>query len=246
MSVKSPVYDCVLSLGQWCATAVYLRKLGLRSFSGPFDWLGPTTELPVYVDTLCGDFVGFMAKENLRFLESDPIEGTDHYEDRPTGLRTHHEFVTGVDFDANYRNYRTMLQRRIDRFRRCFDEGKRILLVHFHGEGRYEAAEVLANMQRLRAKYPAARIDLLLLEVEKHRVGLVRETLEAGVERVTGDFYDRARFNEVMGNEKLVVAVLKGIRMRGKFGNLLRVGLQSLARRLSGKSRRRGAKGGRT
>lgn len=226
------IYDCVYSLGQWCATAIYLKRLGLRAFSGPFDWVGPTTELPVYFETICGDFRAFMLKENLRFLESDPIEGTDHYEDVTTGWHTHHEFRTGIDFETNYRNYHAMLSRRVKRFQNSLMNGQRVLLVHFHGGGeRYAASAVCAGMQRLREKYPSARVDLLLLEPENHHAGLTRESLTEGVVRVTGDFYDRARFDPVMGNDRLVRSVLGGIRLHGKFRNLLRQRMQSFKRR---------------
>ena len=46
-------YDAVCSLGQWCATAMLMKKLGLRSWSGPFDWfLGRSADVAQYVDLI--------------------------------------------------------------------------------------------------------------------------------------------------------------------------------------------------
>lgn len=226
-------YDCVYSLGQWCATALYMKRFGLRSCSGPFDWTGPNTALSVYIDIICSGFAGYMAKENLRFDEVDPIEGTEHYVDVTTGLRTHHEFRVGVDFETNYRNYHEMLMRRAERLLKCLERGERMLLVQFHGEGRYEPDVVCDSVRRLRKKYPSARIDLLLLESENRHVGLTREKLADGIVRVTGDFYDRSRFDPVLGNEPILCSVFRGIRMRGRWRNLLRQRIESVKKRLA-------------
>lgn len=225
-------YDRVYSLGQWCATAIYLKKLGLRSVSGPFDWTGPNERLPKYFELMRTGFRGFMQKVNLRFMEEAPTEGTVHYVDAATGFQTHHEFRIGVPFDAMYDAFRTMLDRRIARFLADLASGRRVLLVHYLGEGHYPRAEIVAEMARLRAQFPQTAIDLLVLETEKFAPGLAWEEPAPGVRLVVGDFYDRARHDEVMGNEPLCRRALGGIRLRGRLRNLAHLKMESVKRRL--------------
>lgn len=232
-------YDAVWSLGQWCATAISLRKLGLRSGSGPFDWTGPNERVGHYIDLMINGFQGFLAKENLRKLKEDPFEGTEIYVDTVQNWETHHEFRIGVPFDENYAKYRQLLDRRIDRLLTSLRSGGNILFVHWLGEGRYRREEVVADMKRLREAYPATRADLLVLEQQNFAEKPVYEEPEPGITIVTGDFYDRSRFAEVMGDEKLVLSVLRRIRLRGRWKNLLHLKIASFRRRIKRLRRKR-------
>ena len=182
------VYDAVFSLGQWCATAIVLKKLGLRSASGPFDWTGLTGRLDDYVDLMTNGFKGYFAKENLRKIRENPAEGTETYIDTVQRWESRHDFRIGVSFEENYARYRARLDRRADR--------------------------------------------LLALETEKFSKGVDYEEPEAGVVFAVGDFYDQKRFGAVMGNEALVLSVLRRIRMRGRWRNLLHVHIESFRKRL--------------
>lgn len=226
-------YDRVYSLGQWCATAIYLKKLGLRSASGPFDWTGPNERLPKYFELLRTGFRGYMQKANLRFMEEASSEGTVHYLDAATGFQTHHDFRAGVPFDAMFDAFRAMLDRRIARLQSDLASRRRLLLVHYLGEGHYARADIAAEMARLRAQFPLPEIDLLVLETEKSASGLAWEEPAPGVRFVVGDFYDRARHDEVLGNEPLCRRALSGIRLRGRLKNLIRLKAESLKRRLA-------------
>jgi len=226
------VYDAVFSLGQWCATAIVLKKLGLRSASGPFDWTGPTGRLDGYVDLMTNGFKGYFAKENLRKIREDPVEGTEIYIDTVQRWESHHDFRIGVSFEENYARYRARLDRRADRLLAALRSGGRLLFVHWFGAGRYPREEVVSAMRRLRTAYPSTHIDLLVLETEKFSKGVDYEEPERGVVFAAGDFYDQERFDVVMGNEALVLSVLRRIRMRGRWRNLLRVRIESLRKRL--------------
>jgi len=216
-------YDFVFSLGQWCATAIYLKKLGFRKFSSPFDWTGPEQTVGSYVNLMIGSFSGFMEKRNMRFITEAPTEGTVHYIDVATGYQTHHEFKIGVPFDDMFRRFRGTMDRRIERLLGVLKGENRILFVQYRAEGHYDRRQVVDDMNRLRSYFQKASIDLLVLETEKFSEKVVREELSDGVEFYTGDFYDRSRYDAVLGNEPLVKSVLNGIRMRGCLRNLVRL-----------------------
>ena len=98
-----------VSLGPYCATAASMAKYGLRSWSGPFDWL-ITRSLKWILYFMDNDFEGFLEKGNLECLEDDPRT----FKDRESGFCYIHdkEYSFEDQYDDLYRKY----QRKIGRF----------------------------------------------------------------------------------------------------------------------------------
>lgn len=233
----SKTYDFVWPLGQWCAPTMAMKRIGLRSASGPFDWMGRNQPVGAYVDMLTTGFSGFFLKENMQKLGDVPGEGTEHWKDVKQGWEIRHEFKVGVPFEENYRNFHALVARRSERMFRTLRSGGSILFVHWLGEGHYRREDVVAAVRRLRAAFPETQVDLLVIETEKFAEGVKYEEPEPGVVIAVGDFYDQARYDAVQGNRELAVSVLRRIRMRGRWKNLLRLKVDSLRRKLF---RRRG------
>ena len=230
---KGIVYDSVWSLGQWCVTAMSLKDLGLRSASGPFDWMGGPHELiGYYAEMIVKGFPNFFLKENMRKLRENPKEGTEHWFDDGQGWEIRHEFKMGVPFEENYAKYRAQLDRRIERLLASLRSGGQVLLVHVRGEGRYAEGEVVGAARRIRAAFPDTKIDLLVLEPDSSVKDIVFEEPESGVFVAIGDFYDMRRYDVVRGNKPLILSVFRRIRMRGRWRNLLRARIESLRKRL--------------
>ena len=226
-------YDAVVSIGQWCATAICMKKLGLRSASGPFDWLfGGGERVKSYVDLMLSGFSGFFLRDNLRKVREDPAEGTEVYVDVVQGWEFRHDFSVGVPFEENYAKSRARFDRRIARLLGTLRSKGRVMLVHWLGEGRYKRDEVVADMRRLRSAFPGTAIDLLVLETEKFAKGVSYDEPEPGVFFAVGDFYDQSRHDAVIGDERLVLSVLGRIRLRGRWRNLLHVRAESMRRHL--------------
>ena len=239
---RGVVYDSVWSLGQWCVTAMSLKELGLRSASGPFDWMGPNEPLGHYVEMIVEGFPNFFRKENMRKLRENPKEGTEHWVDEGQGWEIRHEFKIGVPFEENYAKYRAQLDRRIERLLASLRSGGRVLLVHVRGVGRYTREEVVAAARRVRAAFPDTKIDLLVLESDKSVKGIVYEEPEPGVVVAVGDFYDMKRYDVVRGNKPLILSALRRIRMRGRWRNLLHLRIESLRKRLLRRGKKRGGR----
>ena len=238
MTVFRKTYDAVVPFGQWCAVAMAMKRCGLRSASGPFDWMGGGRPIGSYVDMLTTNFAGFFLKENMKKLGDVPGEGTEHWKDTKLGWEIRHEFKAGVSFDENYANFRAQLDRRGARLVARIGSGGRILLVHWRADGHYPLDEVAAAAKRVREAYPSTEIDLLVIETEKFAKGVEYREAADGVVVAVGDFYDPARFHAVVGNEKLAISVLRRIHMRGRWRNLLRGKLVSILRRLCGSRKR--------
>lgn len=226
------VYDHVLSLGQWCIAAMCMKKAGLRSVSGPFDWMGKDVRIGRYAETLATGFEGMFRPENMRLLEQNHAEGTEHWHDCVQGWKIRHEFKVGVPFEENYANFRAVLDRRIARMLALLGAGGRFLFVHVLGEGHYPREEVVAAVRRMRAAFPSADIDLIVFETEPFSNGVAYEEPEKGVVIAVGDFYDQRRYDPVVGNERLILSVLRRVRMHGRWKNLLRLRLESIRKRI--------------
>ena len=233
LSVFGRTYDAVWSLGQWCATAMAMKKHGLRSASGPFDWMmGREVPVRTYVNLLTAGFADFFPRDNMRKVCDAPVEGTEHWKDAKLGLEIRHDFKLGVPFETNYANFHARMGRRIARLLERLRSGGRMLFVHWHGEGRYRREEIVADMRRLRAAFPESAIDLLVIETVKFSKGVAYDEPEQGVVFAVGDFYDQSRYDPVTGNEKLIHSVLKRVRMRGRWRNLLRLRWESICKRV--------------
>ena len=234
MTVFGVKYDAVYPLGQWCAPTMCLKKLGFRTMSGPFDWMGRVEPIRHYAEVLAED--GFMKmfadKGRMKKLGDVPGEGTEHWKDTVEGWEIRHEFKAGVPFDENYANFRKLLDRRGARLIGRLKAGGKILFVHWLAEGHYPREEAVDAAHLLRKAFPGTAIDLLVIETEKLSKEVTYEEPEPGVVFVVGDFYDQERYNAVVGNEKLALSVLRRIRMRGRWRNLMRMKVASITRRL--------------
>lgn len=63
-------YDNYVSLGWFCGTAGSLSRLGLRNFSGPFDWY--CSDFDSVINQIDNEFIDFMNKKNLEVVENKP------------------------------------------------------------------------------------------------------------------------------------------------------------------------------
>ncbi len=109
------MFDSFISLGFFCGTAASMSGHGLRSFSGPFDWI--FSDLDGVIRTIENDFEEFLAEDNLTFFD-DPRKG---FEDRKYGMSFLHEIEK--DYHREIEGVRLKYQRRIERFRSLLSGG---------------------------------------------------------------------------------------------------------------------------
>lgn len=102
-------YKNCISLGWFCGTASALSKLGLRSFSGPFDWY--FSSYSGVLANLENDFVDFMNKDNLRIDDENPKA----FYDIKYGFHCNHDIENNLEED--YVEIFTKYSRRVAVFR---------------------------------------------------------------------------------------------------------------------------------
>lgn len=101
-------YDNCLSLGWFCGTASSLSKLGLRNFSGPFDWY--FSDFDSVINQIDSEFVDFMKKENLEIIENKPTV----FRDKKYNFYCNHDIKE--NFDKEYPDIYDKYIKRAKRF----------------------------------------------------------------------------------------------------------------------------------
>ena len=103
-------YENIVSLGYYCGVARDLEKLGLRSFSGPFDWmLSPITGV---VAALENSFDGFLSHDGL----AQNTKLRQVYRDARYGFLLFHDFDKYKKLDEQLEFVKRKYERRIKRF----------------------------------------------------------------------------------------------------------------------------------
>lgn len=106
--LNSGMFENCISLGWFCGTASAMGKLGLRSFSGPFDWiLSDYQQVLRMIET---DFADLLMKDNLRLLADNPKA----FEDTKYGFIYFHDIK--VDFEREYEQIAEKYRRRCRQF----------------------------------------------------------------------------------------------------------------------------------
>lgn len=103
------MFDYFISLGSACPVAASMQKYGLRSFSGPYDWL-ITPDFKGVLHYLETDFGDFLLQENLEKYRHQNQEG---FLDKKTGIKFIHETY---NFEREYNKLKEKYDRRISRF----------------------------------------------------------------------------------------------------------------------------------
>ncbi|KAB7671189.1 DUF1796 family putative cysteine peptidase [Bacillus sp. B1-b2] len=128
-------YDAIFSLGDLCLAGIQLRKLNLRPFAGPLDWMSSPSLVSVN-KLLENRFEGFMLKENL--LATGYSTGIDSIEkylvvhDQAYGIVSSHDFKADQNTLENlitYPEVKRKLDRRSERLLHYLETGKKILFV---------------------------------------------------------------------------------------------------------------------
>ena len=103
-------YQNYISLGYFCGIAEDLEKIGLRSFSSPFDWI--LSSFPKVILALEKEFDNFLSYSNL----SQSVELRDHYHDDYYDCYFFHDFDKYKSLKKQYQSVYDKYNRRISRF----------------------------------------------------------------------------------------------------------------------------------
>ena len=148
------VYDAIFSLGDLCLASIQLRKLNLRPFAGPLDWMS-SPSLSSVNQLLKNRFSGFMDRANL--LPTGYSTGINTPEpflvvhDQKYGIVSSHDFKADKNTLTNLATYpevRKKLDKRSKRMLSMCENGKKILFVRTEASfaDTLELESVLSNL----------------------------------------------------------------------------------------------------
>lgn len=101
-------YDNCVSLGWFCGTAGSLSRLGLRNFSGPFDWY--CSDFDSVINQIDNEFIDFMKRKNLEVVENKPTV----FRDKKYNFYCNHDIKE--NFDIEYADIYDKYMKRARRF----------------------------------------------------------------------------------------------------------------------------------
>lgn len=189
-------FDLVVSMGEDCACAMYLRKCSLRDASYPFDWLCHAA-FETRIECLKNHFDGFLEKENMRRLDK-PTTGlrdleNDSYEDVNTGFYFYHDFKENVPFDIVFK---------------C----KKVLFVWWSRDKRVDVDTILESQKILSDSFHKP-IYLLVFENSKQIGEPELSYLSEFVVVCQADLV--GGISTTMGNERVSLPVFNMIKKKG-------------------------------
>ena len=177
-------YDLIYSLGRDCACAMYMSRFGLRSYSGPFDWL----TMPLTMDTdfqrriecILNDFSDFWNPMDFKFLPKNPTvfndENCNYYENVKTGFWFFHDFPANVPFEESLPKVKEKYQRRISRLYKEINKNNHVLLIWFSHSFLADNEMQLDLCNKVCEKF-GKQIDFLLIEHnESLQLGKIEKT----------------------------------------------------------------------
>jgi len=188
-------YKHVISLGFFCSTSLELEKLGLRSDSGPFDWI--ISDFEGVINCIKHDFENFLEYENL--LQYKEIK--EYYLDKANNFHFYHDFSGFKDLKSQLPSVRKKYKRRIERFQKNIQEPT-LLLRYIKGYKELEYIQENFNniMLLLKSKNSENEIIFILNDdilIEKSIVDSIK------IFRVKKDDNDLVARNFLEKNAKL-------------------------------------------
>ena len=151
-------YDTVVSIGAACFVPETLKKLNLRDFSGPFDWMYGSNVL-TRLQFVKNGFRDYFNYDDFEYVGQNPDNGKSIYRNTRSDLTYNHDFPVG-DFTNVFGPVAVKYKRRTDRFIAHLQHDKRVLFAFFELNDTGNSGKIVKMMDDINKKYNA-HIDLL-------------------------------------------------------------------------------------
>lgn len=193
-------YDLIYSLGRDCACSEYLIRAGLRTCSGPFDWITG----PKFVDRISfieNDFKYFLNINDLEPIKKDLNANVvdlknDYYTNTRTKFIFLHDFKTNIPLKESLTEVEAKYNKRIERFYRNINKKKHVLLVFFTHHEKINTNDIKEFYRKLTRKFNKT-VDLLIIDHDEKmdpNGDFVKEVISKNIEKYT--LYIRTYFDD--------------------------------------------------
>ena len=151
-------YDSVISVGAACFVPETLKKLKLRDFSGPFDWMFGSHAI-TRLKFIKNKFKDYFNSADFEYIGENPNNGKMVYKNIKSGIFYNHDFPHGSFTDV-FGPVADKYKRRTDRLIMHLQTDERVLLVFFELNDTGDKQKIIDIMNDINKKYDA-HIDLL-------------------------------------------------------------------------------------
>ena len=157
------VYDCIASLGGFCAVAHNLRYRSKRPFSLPFDWVYMPDQRPVayLIEGFKDNFKNLALKENLQRIAGNKSHAII-YKDTYSGYCFPNHFSAPLEEVDTYPAFYDKLKRRTERLIHALQTSKKALLI-LATEFVVEQKLLMELYQTLVKQFPETSISLRVM-----------------------------------------------------------------------------------
>ena len=153
-------YDMTMSVGAACFVPEVLKKLKLRDFSGPFDWMYGSDVL-TRLTFIKNRFKNYFDFDDFEYVGLNPDNGKAVYKNKRSGIVYNHDFPTG-DFADVFPAVAEKYERRIKRVLSHLDSDERVLLVYSELGNTGDKESIVKLINEINTKY-VADVDLLYI-----------------------------------------------------------------------------------
>lgn len=233
---KKRIYDFILPFGEACFTAFVMKRIKVRTQSGPFDWMyGATFEDRFNI--ILNKFENFFNKEDFVYEKKDVA--CDAYMNTRTHICFNHDFPHDVNFDEYFPVVKQKYQKRIERTLEEIGKSKKVLLLYIdlpdtkRGLDNFE--KLPGMMTKLSEVYPNTEFDLLYI---KHNSNLKQKEVVYNLINehiIIAECYNKAtdpKAEDWQANKKNTVRAMKIIGIKHPIINYLRWEFQKYSKKL--------------
>lgn len=216
-------FDLVLSIGEDCACAMYLRDFKLRKQSYPFDWL-TKADFNTRIELILNNFNDFLNKNDLKYLkkpEGITDNNCNYYENVKTDFYFYHDFKKDIPFDKMYNAVNLKYTRRINRFYKKITSNKNILFVWWSRDKHLDNNYLREIYKKLSDKFEKQNINLLIFENdEKLNDKIETQTLNPNIIKKISNIakYDTSKpQTETQGNLNVNNSIFAEIQLKKNY-----------------------------
>lgn len=219
MAKNTRRYDLIASIGDTCATSLYLRRNKLQYASYPLDWVGYDPFL-WKIDLLTHHFADFMNLEDFSPMERPKDGGDvncDTYINTRTGCCFWHDFPIGIPIEQSYPSVKEKYRRRIKRLFDRINKSQDILFIWFSPQSNLEDSEIIAGQQKLAAYFAPRNINLLIIEDDKTTLEIKEQKLSDKISRIRYHMFSptpKSIVSHVLGNVALGTEIFKRLQLK--------------------------------
>ncbi len=161
-------FDEVISLGEDCACASYLKKNHLRFQSYPFDWL-TNASLKTRLELVINNFADFMNIDDLKLMDKASLghpstdSNFDYYHNLKNDFYFFHDFKANILLKKTYDEVKKKFDKRINIFLKKLRQDKKILLVWLSHTKLNDNQMIIDKIEEINKKF-SSKIYFLVIE----------------------------------------------------------------------------------